>query len=368
MQRYAPYLPALLALAPLFFTRPALTLFPADREKKVTVYSDRGESNAGAGSMAAVATEGDSAIVFNYTLKRNAGGMDPYAGCTVTFTETNNFVDISGYRFLDVDIVMKNGASFIIKLKTFIEGFTDIDDWRTYHFETVQVPLHMGSIHYRIPLEDFKVPEFWWKEIGTIASRLPHGADYTKLFGIDFQHGSGEPTDVSAQIVITKIRFTKDLTRIYMLIAAVIATYILIVFIIRRIKAIRTNPDLRQKRLPYTRLDVGSHASEEADRIAAYIGKCFQDPELTIKQVAKEIGIYAPRISTILQAAYKLSFRQYLNEIRIAEAKRLLHETDRTIAEIGFAVGFNNITHFNRVFKSSLNVSPKEYREKGNKS
>jgi AraC-like DNA-binding protein len=114
---------------------------------------------------------------------------------------------------------------------------------------------------------------------------------------------------------------------------------------------------------PYKKLEIKNISSEESTRIADYIGKNFQIPDLTLEQVAKEVGISSPRISTILQKAYNFSFKQYLNEIRIAETKRLLRETDRTITEIGFAVGYNNITHFNRVFRLETGLSPTEFRE-----
>lgn len=48
----------------------------------------------------------------------------------------------------------------------------------------------------------------------------------------------------------------------------------------------------------------------------------------------------------------------------IQEAKKMLDETDMTITEIAFSVGFNSNTHFARVFKSIMNLSPIKYRNK----
>jgi 2-isopropylmalate synthase len=44
------------------------------------------------------------------------------------------------------------------------------------------------------------------------------------------------------------------------------------------------------------------------------------------------------------------------------EATRLLKESDLQIAEIADAVGYNNIQHFNRVFKEIYDISPKSFR------
>jgi AraC-like DNA-binding protein len=61
---------------------------------------------------------------------------------------------------------------------------------------------------------------------------------------------------------------------------------------------------------------------------------------------------------------FKMSFKQYLTSIRIHEAKRLLLETDRLVIDIALEVGFNSISHFNRVFKTSTQVSPVEFRNR----
>jgi len=51
----------------------------------------------------------------------------------------------------------------------------------------------------------------------------------------------------------------------------------------------------------------------------------------------------------------------------MSESKRLLLETDLPIGEITYRVGFNNQTHFNRVFKAEMQISPSEYRSKNKK-
>ncbi|MBN2534125.1 MAG: helix-turn-helix domain-containing protein [Spirochaetales bacterium] len=50
--------------------------------------------------------------------------------------------------------------------------------------------------------------------------------------------------------------------------------------------------------------------------------------------------------------------------IRLAEAKRLLKETDIMISEIASQVDFHTIPHFNRIFKDNEKVSPKDFRNR----
>lgn len=54
---------------------------------------------------------------------------------------------------------------------------------------------------------------------------------------------------------------------------------------------------------------------------------------------------------------------QYINSIRIIQSQRMLMETDKNITEISSIVGFSNITHFERVFKSVTGISPSKCKK-----
>ncbi len=53
----------------------------------------------------------------------------------------------------------------------------------------------------------------------------------------------------------------------------------------------------------------------------------------------------------------------YINDIRISNATKMLFETTNSISEIAFLCGFNNISNFNRIFKKNRGKTPSEYRE-----
>lgn len=57
------------------------------------------------------------------------------------------------------------------------------------------------------------------------------------------------------------------------------------------------------------------------------------------------------------------SFTQFLNEVRIRNASRLLIQEDMSVSEVCFSVGYNSITNFNKQFKLMMGCTPKNYRE-----
>ena len=56
------------------------------------------------------------------------------------------------------------------------------------------------------------------------------------------------------------------------------------------------------------------------------------------------------------------TIKEYCNSAKIKKAKRLLQDSQLTIAAIAAQVGYNNVTYFNRIFKLLTGVSPQTYR------
>ncbi|QNK56301.1 AraC family transcriptional regulator [Paenibacillus sp. PAMC21692] len=57
------------------------------------------------------------------------------------------------------------------------------------------------------------------------------------------------------------------------------------------------------------------------------------------------------------------SFIRYLNEFRVSKAKEYLKKTDNKVIDISIRTGFDNVTHFNRMFKQLTSMTPNEYKQ-----
>jgi AraC-like DNA-binding protein len=101
--------------------------------------------------------------------------------------------------------------------------------------------------------------------------------------------------------------------------------------------------------------------SRRINKAIAYMQEHFQE-DITLSVVAENAGMSGSAFSHFFKKRTKRSFVDYLNDIRIGHAAKMLYETTNTIAEVCYHSGFNNISNFNRIFKKKKRQTPSEYR------
>ena len=97
-------------------------------------------------------------------------------------------------------------------------------------------------------------------------------------------------------------------------------------------------------------------------RAKAFIAE-NQTESLSLGQVAKAVNSSPFYFCKLFKKATGINFTDYLSRIRIERAKNLLLNPNLRVSEIAFEVGFQSLTHFNRVFKHTVGQSPTRYRE-----
>ena len=113
-------------------------------------------------------------------------------------------------------------------------------------------------------------------------------------------------------------------------------------------------------------LDVPDRSSLETDALLAWLSANYQR-EIDLESTARAVGIHPRRIAPILKSATSRTFPSHVNHLRITEARRLLAESDRQVAEIAAAVGFADAKYFQRTFKAATGATPGEWRDRHRK-
>jgi len=84
--------------------------------------------------------------------------------------------------------------------------------------------------------------------------------------------------------------------------------------------------------------------------------------KISLARVAHALNMSPTHLSEKFKEVNGINFVAYVARRRFEKACSLLHDVDLRISEIAFAVGFQSLSQFNRVFKKRSSKSPTEYR------
>ncbi len=99
-------------------------------------------------------------------------------------------------------------------------------------------------------------------------------------------------------------------------------------------------------------------------RAKKFIDENYADPDICLRSVAQEVNFSPNHFSTVFSQDCGMTFIEYLTQVRIAQAKKLLKSTDRKSADIAYEVGFNDPHYFSFIFEKEVSLSPREWRQK----
>lgn len=102
-------------------------------------------------------------------------------------------------------------------------------------------------------------------------------------------------------------------------------------------------------------------------KVKNFISKNYMD-ELRLPELASLAGMSSSAFSRFFKLHTGRNISEYIIDLRLGYAARMLVDTAKSISEIGFDCGFNNLSNFNRIFKKKKGCSPSEFRESYHKA
>lgn len=100
--------------------------------------------------------------------------------------------------------------------------------------------------------------------------------------------------------------------------------------------------------------------------VLSYVDQHYRE-DIVLGELAEKLYVNQSYLSREFKKETGYSMVKFITNKRIREARTLLRDTDMLITEIATLVGYNNITHFNAMFKKETGISPKEFRNQVNR-
>jgi AraC-like DNA-binding protein len=328
-------------------TLPNLVIFPQNAQYSYFFYTDA--ANGGNSTIIGQALT-DSSLRVNFKLGNQFSS--PYIGLTL---HPKNEQPVCIYKYNQISLAAKGQNVERLVVSFFTPNPYKNHPSREIIFQTVQ---NIDAINklYRINFSEFKLPD-WWSELNNLVADKKVIKSQSTLLYMNLSTGFNTRIDNDKAIELYYVALSRNNSHltgwVLIIVAGIWVALILfgyIRFIVQKTNIITVN---------YNPLVVTQKPKPD---FLEFINQQFHNCDLTLELVADKTNTPKRKITNTIQEQFGCNFKTYVNRIRITESKRLLKETDLNIGEIAFKVGFNNQSHFNRVFKAELNISPTDYR------
>jgi AraC-like DNA-binding protein len=134
------------------------------------------------------------------------------------------------------------------------------------------------------------------------------------------------------------------------------------------LRASETSIDLAsESALLYAFSRFSSEEKEKGDVVnnaVTYINENFTEPELSLTELAEELGYNSKYLSHLFKEKMGMSFSEYLRTVRIKHAVMLFDHGLDSVKNVALLSGFSDPLYFSSVFKAEVGISPKEYIKK----
>lgn len=295
----------------------------------------------------------------------------PHVTVHLTFDDLENvqtWADFSGYSALSFRVVCDPANLLFIRFHTFDPQVTQASNLASYRLAEATTTCNKEPKNVEVDLRYLDVP-YWWLWMHDIeVSDRRYLLD--KTLALSFLTSNLGPVDKTARVQVSQLEL-RGYNWFYIWLGIAVSGFALLGYAAWLIRfylhsVIDQAGEKYRKDLPlmaYQQLTVDPAIDNEKSRILRYIATEYPDPELSLEIASSALGISRSTINEVLKEELGFTFSGYLNKIRLTEASRLLSETaDANVAEIAHVVGYNNVSYFNKLFKTEYGCTPKAFK------
>lgn len=345
------FIPPVIILATWLLLKKAPFSVIGSRSVEMSAFTDQGIDGGNSRIVDIESNPEYKAITFE--LKK--GFISPYAG--ISFFE-NSYWDLSNFSDIELELELENTKNLELAIATYQDGVTKEDEPLSFRHNVIEIPVTDRKTICSLPLKRMHIAQ-WWLERFKLRSTELGEANWKKAKSLSFVAKIRLDQNKLQKIKISKITFVKDLNWFYIGAFIFVVAWYSGIFIYFKTSASKATSNIV---VQYRKTEEARSGGNENNELLAYITENYTDPDLTLQKLSEKMRISEKTISTFIQKRFNVTFKEFLNGIRLTEAKRLLVESDKNVSEIAFQVGFNSPNHFNRIFKNQARCTPTEYR------
>lgn len=302
---------------------------------------------------------GKQTINFEYVKK--SGIQYPYASVYIEKAD-QSLMDLSGHDlYVKARVSGANYMGFRLDVESEVVDKTNMRFSEVFYEKTLYSTDNI--IDEKIHFSDLEIP-FWWFQVQGIPDDKLNSKNFQQTRRIVFDHARGIPLDLKCKVSIIELKLiphNKQLI-IFNSIVGMILILVTVFYLIIR-KPTKESVIIPAPYLASERNNLDELQKELEKGVVDYLSENYMVTKLTTKKVAEDLNLDARKVSEIIKNEFNLSFKQYLNLLRLSEAKSLLLNTNMRVNEVGYKVGYENPQHFLRVFKADLGITPSDYKQ-----
>lgn len=284
------------------------------------------------------------------------GFISPYAG--VSFSAKGKAWDLSAYDQVQVEVELENTKNLEMTIATYQNGITKENDPLTFRHNGTEIPISDNTSQYVLLFNNMQI-EQWWLERFKLRSSELGPANWAKTQTVSLIAKIRLDNEKRQVLKVNSLVFSKDRTWFYVVSSSLTFLWYVALMIYFRIEKKKKAPVV----ITYQQTEVRAVDENNGNQILDYIATHYTYPDLSLLTISTALKVSEKQISAHIKKQFNQSFKEYLNGIRITEAKRLLQVTDKNVSEIAYQVGFNSPNHFNRTFKAVEGCTPTDFRK-----
>lgn len=277
----------------------------------------------------------------------------PYIGASISKTEDANPINLSGFQTMIVEIDPKKSDNINCQINFNTAKINSPNDKNIKQIILTEILVDSNKSQYSFNLNELPTPQWWFQTNGYNKNDLIP-LNFKEFVEISFSNHPTSPHDSTYQFLINKIIFKKQYWHITFSLITILIIYSLYL-IIRKVRS-------RINTVNYKPVTLSANSNDQSEIVLEFIGKNYTKPDLSLETITKNTGIPSTKIRSILQQKSSMSFRPFINSLRIAEAQRLINNTQNPISEIALSVGYRHLSTFNSAFKEITGSTPSEFR------